>query len=92
MFVIQVAQVSPLKKVPSKCKRGLAARLAAKKEKVSEENDSSEISEESAVYSTQVARMLSKRGLPDANQLQLLSKLIHDTLNVIQLAIHTNNK
>ncbi|XP_011422549.3 NFATC2-interacting protein [Magallana gigas] len=69
----EVAQVSPLKKVPSKCKRGLAARLAAKKEKVSEENDSSEISEESAVYSTQVARMLSKRGLPDANQLQLLS-------------------
>lgn len=66
----EVAQVSPLKKVPSRCKRGLAARLAAKKEKVSEENDSSEISEESAVYSTQVARMLIKRGLPDVNQLQ----------------------
>lgn len=66
----EVTQVSPLKKIPSRCKRGLAARLAAKKEKVNEEDNLSEISAESAVYSTQVARMLNKRGLPDAKQLQ----------------------
>lgn len=58
--------------------------MAAKKEKVSEENDSSEISEESAVYSTQVARMLNKRGLPDVNQLQcVLSSKLMIHLNIL---------
>ena len=64
--------MSPLKKQPSHCRRGLAARLAAKKKISSEEEKNpaaEEISVESAIYSTQVARMLSKRGIPDVAQL-----------------------
>ncbi|XP_062621442.1 NFATC2-interacting protein-like isoform X2 [Saccostrea cucullata] len=57
--------IPPLKKQPSHCRRGLAARLAAKNKNVTEDKSSTEISGESAVYSTQVARMLNKRGLPD---------------------------
>ena len=64
--------MSPLKKRPSHCRRGLAARLAAKKKISSEEEKNpaaEEISVESAIYSTQVARMLSKRGIPDVARL-----------------------
>jgi hypothetical protein len=72
IFYTQVEQVPPLKKQPSRCRRGLASRLAAKNKDTTEDNRSSEISEKSAVYSTQVSRMLSNRGIPNVKQFQCL--------------------